>query len=62
MKTLLRAGLTTKEHLLMSPFYSAGDETGTQWMNGAAISFVYPFIKLSVSLGCVRARPLSLFN
>ena len=44
MKTLLRAGLTTKEHLLMSPLYTAGDETGTQWLNGAAISFVYPFI------------------
>ena len=54
MKTLLTAGLTTTEHLLMSPFSTAGDETGTHWLNGAAISFVYPFINLSVSLGCVR--------
>lgn len=62
MKTLLTAGPATKEHLLMSPLYTTGDETGTQWLNDAAICFVNPFMNLLVSLGCVRARRLSLFN
>ena len=49
--------------------YTAGVETGNQWLNGPAIYILYlkrilysfnPFITLSVSVGCVHARYLNM--
>ena len=35
--------------------YTAGDESGNQWLNGATISFIYLILLLlSVNVGCVR--------